>query len=246
MRTLPPEQLYLLHDYLTGVMIIACIIIVYLGITINNSKYKAYISYGLISFALVQEILDYLNRIFLDELYDFKLSTDLPLQFCVIGFYFSIFGIYMATTDKNFSPKLEQFIFDCAYVLGFSGAFQALIAVDLTGINNMIGIFALNWAHTLIILNVLWLIFAYNKKFNLKSIMHSFLFINIIIIPVGLINYILDANYMFICRPPNVDSSFFIGEWPYYLFYLEGIYLTYIFILYVPFAIAEKLQKTQI
>ena len=76
--------------------------------------------------------------------------------------------------------------------------------------------------------------------------MHSFLFINIIIIPVGLINYILDANYMFICRPPNVDSSFFIGEWPYYLFYLEGIYLIYIFILYVPFAIAEKLQKTQI
>ena len=149
-------------------------------------------------------------------------------------------------TDKKFSPKLEQFIFDCAYVLGFSGAFQALIAVDLTGINNMIGIFALNWAHTLIILNVLWLIFAYNKKFNLKSIMRSFLFINIIIIPVGLINYILDANYMFICRPPNVDSSFFIGEWPYYLFYLEGIYLIYIFILYVPFAIAEKLQKTQI
>ena len=51
---------------------------------------------------------------------------------------------------------------------------------------------------------------------------------------------------MFICRPPNVDSSFFIGEWPYYLFYLEGIYLIYIFILYLPFAIAEKLQKTQI
>ena len=246
MKTLPPEQLYLLHDYLTGVMIIVCIIIVYLGITINNSKYKAYISYGLISFALVQEILDYLNRIVLDELYDFKLSTDLPLQFCVIGFYFSIFGIYMASTDKKFRPKLEQFIFDCAYVLGFSGAFQALIAVDLTGINNMIGIFALNWAHTLIILNVLWLIFAYNKRFNTKSIVHSFLFINIIIIPVGLINFILDANYMFICRPPNVDSSFFIGEWPYYLFYLEGIYLIYIFILYVPFAIAEKLQKTQI
>lgn len=227
-------------------MLFVCIFICYCGYKINNKQYKKYISYGLISFALVQEILDYVNRIFLDELYDFNLSTDLPLQFCVIGFYFSIFGIYMATTDKKFSPKLEQFVFDCAYVLGFSGAFQALIAVDLTGINNMIGIFALNWAHTLIILNVLWLIFAYNKKFNLKSIMRSFLFINIIIIPVGLINYILDANYMFICRPPNVDSSFFIGEWPYYLFYLEGIYLIYIFILYVPFAIAEKLHKTQI
>ena len=83
----------------------------------------------------------------------------------------------MATSDKKFNSKFEQFIFDCAYVLGFSGAFQALIAVDLTGINNMIGAFALNWAHTLIILNVLWLIFAYNKRFHLRGIINTFLFI---------------------------------------------------------------------
>ena len=63
----------------------------------------------------------------------------------------------------NFSSKLKQFIFDCTYVLGFGGALQALINVDLTGINNMIGTFSLNWAHSLIILNVLWLIFAYKK-----------------------------------------------------------------------------------
>lgn len=243
MKTLSPDQLYFYHDSLTIFMAVICLIIVYLGLTIKNQHYKKYISYGLISFALLQEMLDYSNRIFFDKLYDFKLSTDLPLQFCVIGFYFSIFGIYMATSDKKFNPKIEQFIFDCAYVLGFSGALQALITVDLTGINNMIGAFALNWAHTLIILNVLWLIFAYKKKFNLKSIIHSFLFINIIIIPVGLINYILNANYMFICQPPNVNSPFFIGKWPYYLLYLEVIYFIYILILYLPFALADKFQK---
>ena len=149
----------------------------------------------------------------------------------------------MAVSKKKFNPQFEQFIFDCAYVLGFSGAFQGLITVDLTGINNMIGSFALNWAHSLIILNVLWLIFAYNKRFHLRGIINTFLFINIIIIPVGFINYMLDANYMFICQPPNVQSSFIIGDWPYYLFYLEGIYLIYIFVLYLPFWIAEKIQK---
>ena len=41
---------------------------------------------------IADNIGDYINRIFLDELYNFKLSTDLPLQFCVIGFYFSLFG----------------------------------------------------------------------------------------------------------------------------------------------------------
>ena len=243
MKPLPPEKLLYLHDLLSLFMIGLWLLIIYLGCTLKNNRYKYYISYSLISFAAIQEIIDYINRIFLDELYNFKLSTDLPLQFCVIGFYFSLFGIYMAVSKKKFNPQFEQFIFDCAYVLGFSGAFQGLITVDLTGINNMIGSFALNWAHSLIILNVLWLIFAYNKRFHLRGIINTFLFINIIIIPVGFINYMLDANYMFICQPPNVQSSFIIGDWPYYLFYLEGIYIIYIFVLYLPFWIAEKIQK---
>jgi len=240
MRTLSADQLYLLHNSLTIFMIGLCLITIYLGIKIKSNKHKLYISYGIISFAIVQEIIDYANRIFLDELYDFKLSTDLPLHFCIIGFYFSIFGIYIAITDKKYNAKLEQFIFDCAYVLGFSGAFQALITVDLTGVNNMIGAFTLNWAHTLIILNVLWLIFAYGKRFSLKGAIHAFMFINFIIIPVGLINFMIDANYMFICTPPNVESPFFIGVWPTYLLWLEIIYFIYILILLIPFKIAEK------
>jgi len=224
-------------------MIGMCLIIIYLGCKIKKNQYKSYISYGLIGFAIIQEILDYINRIFLDVLYDFKLSTDLPLHFCVIGFYFSIFGVYKATHDKNNSSKVDQFIFDCAYVLGFSGALQALITVDLTGVNNMIGAFALNWAHTLIILNVLWLIFAYGKRFTIKGALNAFIFINLIIIPVGLINYVLNANYMFICAPPNVKSLFFIGSWPKYIIWLEIIYFIYIIILLIPFKFAEKVEK---
>ena len=124
MKTLPPEKLLYLHDLLSLFMIGAWLLIIYLGCTLKNNRYKYYISYSLISFAAIQEIIDYINRIFLDELYNFKLSTDLPLQFCVIGFYFSLFGIYMAVSKKKFNPQFEQFIFDCAYVLGFSGAFQ--------------------------------------------------------------------------------------------------------------------------
>jgi len=243
METLDHQQLYFLHNSLTLFMIGVWFVIIYLGVTIKNTKCKLYISYGLISFAIFQEILDYLNRIFFDDLYDFTLATDLPLQFCVIGFYFSIFGIYMAITDKKFNAKIEQFIFDCAYVLGFSGAFQALITVDLTGTNNMIGAFALNWAHTLIILNVLWLIFAYGKRFTMKGVINAFIFINVIIWPVGFINYLLDANYMFICKPPNVSSSFFIGEWPIYLLWLELIYFIYILILYLPFMVYNFIKK---
>jgi len=243
MKVLPAEQLYYLHNTLSIIMLCIAAFFCYAGYRLNSNTYKKYLSLVLILFCLSQECIDYLNRIYWDELYNFSLASDLPLQFCVIGFYFSIISLYMAISKKQFNQKIEQFLFDVAYVLGFGGALQALINVDLTGVHNMIGIFTLHWTHSLIILNVLWLIFAYNKRFNMQGIINSFLFINVVIIPVGFLNYMLGSNYMFICQPPAVNSSFIIGGWPYYLLYLEGIYFIYILVLYLPFKLIEKTYK---
>jgi len=240
MHPLSPEKLYYYHNLLTIIMVFSWITISYLGIKIKNKDLITKISYCLIGFSVIQEILDYLNRLFVDELYTMSLSADLPLQFCSIGYYFSLIGIVMAVSKKKYNMKFQQFIFDCAYVLGFGGALQAMITVDLTGINNMIGSFALNWQHSIIILNVLWLIFAYKMRFNLRGVFNAFIFINIVIIPVGIINYLLDANYMFICYPPNVNSPLLIGDWPTYLIILEFIYFIYILILYIPFKLINK------
>jgi uncharacterized membrane protein YwaF len=35
--------------------------------------------------------------------------------------------------------------------------------------------------------------------------------------PVGLINYLVDANYMFLCQRPMVDNPFIMGDWPWYI-----------------------------
>ena len=240
MHPLSPEELYYYHNLLTIIMIFFWVAISFLGYKAKNKEFIKKISYGLISFSIIQEILDYINRFFLDELYTISLASDLPLQFCSIGYYFSLFGIIMVISNKKYNIKFEQFIFDCAYVLGFGGALQAMITVDLTGINNIIGTLALNWQHSIIILNVLWLIFAYDKRFNLKGVINAFIFINIAIIPVGIINYLLNANYMFICSPPNVNSPLLIGEWPTYLIVLEFIYFVYILVLYLPFKLLNK------
>jgi uncharacterized membrane protein YwaF len=36
-------------------------------------------------------------------------------------------------------------------------------------------------------------------------------------VPVGIANRLLDANYMFLCQRPMVDNPLVIGDWPYYL-----------------------------
>ena len=90
---------------------------------------------------------------------------------------------------------------------------------------------------------VLWLIFAYKKRFTSRGIINAFVFINLIIWPVGLINYLLDANYMFVCKAPNVDNALLIGEWPIYLIWLELIGFIYIVGLWMPFKFASYMKK---
>ena len=60
------------------------------GYKLRNSNNKHKISMGIILFCLIQESIDYINRMFLDQSYTFTVQKDLPfLQFCQISFYFS-------------------------------------------------------------------------------------------------------------------------------------------------------------
>ena len=139
----------------------------------------------------------------------------------------------------EYKNKHKQFYFNCAYFLGFSGALQGIITVDLTGIFTFSDMLTLHLQHSLIILNVLWLIFAYNYKFTKKSIFQAFLFTNILVVVVSFINYVIDSNYMFLCSPPDVKNPLLIGDWPYYILVLELVFFIYGYILYLPFKLRE-------
>ena len=104
---------------------------------------------------------------------------------------------------------------------------------------------ALHLQHSFIIMNVLWLIFAYGLKFNQKGIIQAFVFINVLLIFVGTINYFLDSNYMFLCDPPEVNNPLLIGKWPYYLLVLEMMFFIYGYILVIPFLIIKYLNRNK-
>ena len=62
-------------------------------------------------------------------------------------------------TEKN-SYSINQFLFDSAFLLGFSGALQGIITPDFFNINNLLAVICIQLQHSLIILNMIWLIFA--------------------------------------------------------------------------------------
>ena len=235
------RELYTAHESITLVLIIVWIIICIVGYKLKNDIYKKNITLFLIIISLIQEFFDYLNRFFWSDLYIVKIQTDLPLQLCHFAYWFSVICLICQLYNCN----RKQFYFNCAYFLGFSGALQGIITVDLTGIYTFYDMLSLHLQHSLIILNLLWLIFAYNLKFSQRGLLQAFLFTNCLIVFVGSINYFLDSNYMFLCAPPDVNNPFLIGEWPYYLFALEIIFFLYGYLILMPFLLIKYLNKNK-
>ena len=238
---LSDQELYSAHSSITYILLILWIITCFIGYKVKNHSHRKNITIFLILFSFFQEIFDYCNRILLNDLYSINIQTDLPLQLCHISYWFSVVCLIF----QLYNNKHKQFYFNCAYFLGFSGALQGIITADITGIYTFYDMLTLHLQHSLTILNLLWLIFAYHMKFSQKGIIQAFLFINCSIIFVGIINYFLNSNYMFLCTPPNVNNPFLMGEWPYYLLALEFIFFIYGYVLLVPFLIIKYLNKNK-
>jgi len=236
-KPLSDSELYSIHNQITFYIIFIWILVCFIGYFINNKKYKIYITFLLISISFLQEIFDYVNRFFINEIYasTASIQTDLPLQLCHFAYWFSVLSL----VSQVYKNEYGQFYFNCAYFLGFSGALQGILTVDITGVYTAGDMIALHLQHSLIILNLLWVIFSWNVKFSKAGILQAFLFTNFLIVIVGFINYILNSNYMFLCYPPDVDNPLLIGGWPYYLFVLELVFFIYGYILYLPFKLQE-------
>lgn len=235
------DQLYTIHNNITYYMFFVWFGICILGYLLKNKVIiKNNISIILVVISIIQEIFDYINRFFINDLYIPSLENDLPFHLCHFAYWLSVLCLLILILGKN-SKKIQMY-FNCAYFFGFSGALQGILTVDLTNIFTLNDILALQFQHSFIILNVLWIIFAYNLKFNQKGIIQVFIIINILAIFVGLINLFLNTNYMFLCNAPDVNNPLLIGKWPIYLIFFEIFFFLYGYLLYFPFKIIKLIN----
>ena len=210
---------------------------------INNTSIFIFI------FCIAQEIIDHINRLFLDVHYTISWQRDLPIHFCHIAFYFSLIVIYIQIKKGNVNKY--NTLFCISYLLGLSGALQGILTPDFTNINNFIAVLSGQLQHSLIILNVFWLIFAYNMKLTFKGVFYTYLFINFIAPIAIFVNYLLGinskgdyANYLCVMELPQVDNFLvnMISQYPFpkFILYAQPLILCYLIILYTPFYFKYK------
>jgi len=209
---------------------LCCIVFIpLLGRILPKSK-KHFGVWALVLFAIVQEILDYCNRASFREL---SLARDLPLNICS----FSLIIALVSLITRN------RYCFEFSYFIGATAALQSLLTPGLPYIYNLTDYIMFFFQHALIIVLALWNVFVDGMITSKYAILRTMIFLNLMILPVGIINRFAGSNYMYICEKPHVESPFIFWEWPWYILSLEMVGLLMMLIAAIPMAMANKARS---
>jgi hypothetical integral membrane protein (TIGR02206 family) len=163
------------------------------------------------------------------------IQTMLPLHLCSVMVFLSAF---MLVTQS-------YAIFEYLYFLGIGAAIQALFTPDL-GIYGFphFRFFQTFISHGLILTAAVYMTVVEGYRPTWKSLGRVVVGANLYMLFVGLVNWLIGSNYLFIAHKPETPSLIdVLGPWPWYILGLEAIGLLTCLILYTPFAIRDRAKK---
>lgn len=149
----------------------------------------------------------------------------LPFHLCSINYFICI------TLLLNY----RQWLAECLYYWGLAGGIHSLLTPELTVGMEGYNFYAYFIDHGGMLLVIIYMIVHLNFIPRPRSWLWVFGYTQLLVIGVGLINYTIGANYMYLLAKPEVSNPFLIGEWPYYILILELIALLHFVIFYLPF-----------
>ena len=202
----------------------------------DNHNFVLLVTKILIGISIFQEIFDYSNRYFNGTMY---LWQDLPLHICNYVLFISVIALY----NKN------EYLFNFCYFNAFTAALLSNITPDLNGVTGDWGVFFFFLHHFLIIINVVWMISAFNMRPSMKGVLSTVILLNIFAVPIGLINILIYklgfgfANYMYLRQPPDVNNPLLIGEGGRYILAMEIVALALFVLLLIPFKIKDQFTR---
>jgi hypothetical integral membrane protein (TIGR02206 family) len=209
---------------LTTVFIIAAVI--WLGKRVPREK-AVVIGYVIGTILIARAILIHPYQVYLGR---WNIHSNLPLQMCAIASILS--GVAMFTRN--------QWVYEFLYYWGLPGAFHSLLTPEFTLGKEGLMFYEYFLSHGGIILSALYATLVLGMKPRRGSWWRIALWSQIPVAIVGFIDWLIDANYMYLCQRPIVENPFVIGEWPWYILGLEAAGLLHFIIVYLPFGLKYR------
>ena len=152
-------------------------------------------------------------------------SDTLPMHLCGIT---SILGAL-------FLIRPHQLGFEILVLLGLPGAIQALITPEITFGPKVPLFFEYYISHSGVILAGLYLFIVNGMRLRPKSWLISVIVGQGLMVSIAFLNYLIDANYMYLCEKPLVSHPLIFGDWPWYVLGFEIVGILHILLFYIIF-----------
>jgi hypothetical integral membrane protein (TIGR02206 family) len=161
-----------------------------------------------------------------------NIQTHLPLQLCGISQYIACFIAFV--------PR-KKLLFEFLFYCGIAGGLVSILTPQITHYDgSMYAYWEYFVSHSLIILIPTYLLMFTEYSLTQFSWLRVFLLLNLLMALIMPLNFLLDSNYMYLNAPPEVDNPLIIGEWPFYLIYLEFFVAAIFYIIYIIFSLKNK------
>ena len=158
------------------------------------------------------------NQVFAIVTHTWDKAVHLPLHLCSFS---EILAMIMLLTRKQWA--YEFLIFWSA------GAIHSFLTPELTEGGNLFNFWEYGIAHGMVIIAGFYATFRLKMVPRVGSWLKVFGYTQLTLPVVGLLNWLLNANYMFIAQKPNANNPLIMGEWPWYIIGLEFVVLVHFY-----------------
>lgn len=128
----------------------------------------------------------------------------------------------------------RRLTYELVYFWGLAGASNAMVTPELTEGFPGYHFFQYFISHAGIVATAVFATWGLGMRPTLRSLVRAFVLINVVAAVMAPLNHVLDANYMYLCEPPETASPFLFLPWPWYIAWLEVLALAFFGALYLP------------
>ena len=224
------------HLIVMGLTLVLPILLSGLARSARDGRTAAKIGYLLAGILLVNEFSAWGYRL-LQFGPEYIVRNHLPLHLC---------GVANLVTAATLIFR-NKYTYEIAYFWGLVGSANAVItpgAMD-AGFPSW-RFFQYFIAHSGIVVAVLYATWGLRMRPTLSGLFRAFAALNVFAVFVGIVNLLLDSNYMYLSRPPwGTVSPFFFAPWPWYIPILDAVALAMFFAVYLPVHLSRRRQMRQ-
>ena len=169
-------------------------------------------------------------QLYLYYIGQWSVDTSLPLHMCYISALLSGLVLFWR----------NQLAFEILLFWGIPGGIHSILTPELVHGEGRLLMIQYFMIHAGIVLSPLFLAIVLGMKPRKGSWLRVFFITQLFVIAVGLADYLLDANYMYLRQKPLADNPFVIGDWPYYIIGFELLAIVHFYLVYLPFNLSFK------